>query len=49
MSARDLHVRVESRRSTESSVAVGMERMVEQRAQLARRREELETELASGR
>ena len=48
MSARDLHVRVESRRSTESSVAVGMERMSEQRAQLARRSAELETELASG-
>jgi chromosome segregation protein len=39
---------VESRRSTESSVAVGMERMGEQRAQLARRSAELETELASG-
>jgi chromosome segregation protein len=48
VSARDLHVRVESRRSTESSVAVGMERMGEQRAQLARRSAELETELASG-
>ncbi len=48
LSARDLHVRVESRRSTESSVAVGMGRMIEQRTQLLRRREELETELASG-
>ncbi len=48
MSARDLHVRVESRRSTENSVAIGMGRMVEQRAQLTRRRQELETELASG-
>ncbi|HUL18679.1 MAG TPA: chromosome segregation protein SMC, partial [Steroidobacteraceae bacterium] len=48
MSARDLHVRVESRRSTESSVAVGMERMGEQRAQLARRSAELQEELASG-
>ena len=48
MSARDLHVRVESRRSTENSVGIGMGRMLEQRAQLTRRREELETELASG-
>jgi len=47
-SARDLHVRVESRRSTESSVAIGMGRMLEQRAQLTRRRAELEGELASG-
>ena len=31
LSARDLHVQVESRRSTESSVAVGMGRMIEQR------------------
>jgi chromosome segregation protein len=48
LSARDLHVRVESRRSTESSVTVGMGRMIEQRAQLVRRRVELEGELASG-
>jgi chromosome segregation protein len=48
MSARDLHVRVESRRSTESSVGVGMGRMLEQRAQLTRRREELEAQLSSG-
>jgi len=48
MSARDLHVRVEARRSTESSVGVGMDRMMEQRAQLLRRRAELEAELASG-
>ena len=47
-SARDLHVRVESRRSTESSVAVGMGRMREQREQLTRRAAELEAELASG-
>ncbi len=47
-SARDLHVRVESRRSTESSVALGMSRMSEQREQLLRRRAELEAELASG-
>jgi chromosome segregation protein len=48
INARDLHVRVESRRSTESSVAVGMTRMLEQRAQLTRRGAELEAELASG-
>ncbi len=48
LAARDLHVRVESRRSTESSVAVGMGRMHEQHAQLTRRRGELEAELASG-
>ncbi len=48
LAARDLHVRVESRRSTESSVSVGMGRMHEQHAQLTRRRGELEAELASG-
>ncbi|MBS0379052.1 MAG: chromosome segregation protein SMC [Proteobacteria bacterium] len=48
LAARDLHVRVESRRSTEASVATGMGRMHEQHAQLTRRREELEAELASG-
>jgi len=48
LAARDLHVQVESRRSTESSVAVGMQRMIEQREQLGRRRAELERELASG-
>ncbi len=48
LGARDLHVRVESRRSTESSVAVGMARMHEQHSQLTRRRGELEAELASG-
>ncbi len=46
--ARDLHVRFESRRSTESSVAVGLGRMHEQRAQLSQRRAALEAELASG-
>ena len=48
LGARDLHVQVESRRSTESSVAVGLGRMSEQRGQLTRRRAELEKELASG-
>ena len=40
MSARELQVRVESRRSTQSSVAVGMGRMGEQRSQLDERRRE---------
>jgi chromosome segregation protein len=48
LAARDLHVRVESRRSTESSMAVSVSRMREQCEQLARRRAELERELASG-
>ncbi len=48
LGARDLHVRVESRRSTEISVAAGMGRMHEQHAQLTGRRGELEAELASG-
>ncbi|HEY0768658.1 MAG TPA: chromosome segregation protein SMC [Steroidobacteraceae bacterium] len=48
LTARDLHVRVESRRSTESSMAVGLSRMSEQREQLTHRRAELEQELASG-
>ena len=46
--ARDLHVSVESRRSSESSMAVGLRRMSEQREQLERRRAELEQELATG-
>src|SRR6516225_2668394 len=45
---RDLHVQVEARRSTESSVAQALRRMIEQREQLTRRRTELEQELASG-
>ncbi|MGH8266033.1 MAG: chromosome segregation protein SMC, partial [Steroidobacteraceae bacterium] len=48
LAARDLHVRVETRRSTQQSVAVGVSRMGEQREQLLRRREGLERELASG-
>ncbi|MFZ0009093.1 MAG: hypothetical protein WAK94_12715, partial [Steroidobacteraceae bacterium] len=48
LAARDLHVRFEARRSTESSVAVGLGRMHEQRAQLLERRAALEAELASG-
>jgi chromosome segregation protein len=48
LSARDLHVRVETRRSTEASVAVAVTRMLEQREQLSGRRAALEAELASG-
>jgi chromosome segregation protein len=48
LAARDLHVRFESRRSTESSMAVGLGRMHEQRAQLTERRAALAAELASG-
>jgi len=46
--ARDLLIRIESRRSTEASMTVGINRMIEQREHLARRREELEQELAGG-
>jgi chromosome segregation protein len=48
LTARDLHVRVESRRSTASSVTVGVERMHEQRTHLEQRRAELQGELAAG-
>jgi chromosome segregation protein len=48
VAARDLLIRIESRRSTESSMAVGVSRMAEQRAQAERRRDELEAELSSG-
>ncbi|HEV7448334.1 MAG TPA: hypothetical protein VGO18_37550, partial [Steroidobacteraceae bacterium] len=48
VAARDLLIRIESRRSTESSMGVGVNRMIEQRAQAARRRDELEAELANG-
>jgi chromosome segregation protein len=48
VAARDLMIQMESRRSTESSIAVGVTRMSEQRAQAARRRDELEAELAGG-
>src|SRR6185295_229598 len=48
VAARDLLIRIESRRSTETSVTVGLTRMIEQRAQLAQRCAELEKELASG-
>jgi chromosome segregation protein len=48
VTARDLLIRIESRRSTESSVTVARSRMLEQREQLASRCAELEKELASG-
>ena len=48
IAARDLLIRIESRKSTESSVAVGLTRMVEQRAQLEQRIASLEKELANG-
>jgi len=48
LAVRDLHVQVEARRSTETSVAQALRRMIEQREQLTRRRTELEQELASG-
>jgi chromosome segregation protein len=46
LAARDLHVRFESRRSTESSVSVNLARMTEQRAQLVERVSQLEKELS---
>jgi chromosome segregation protein len=48
VAARDLLIRIESRRSTEASVRVSLGRMIEQRAQLERHGEALETELAGG-
>ncbi len=48
VAARDLLIKIESRRSTESSVSVGVSRMGEQRASAERRRDELEAELAGG-
>jgi chromosome segregation protein len=48
LAARDLHVGFEARRSAESSVAVSVARLGEQREQLARRHGELECELAQG-
>jgi chromosome segregation protein len=48
MGARDLLIKIESRRSTESSVSVSLGRMVEQSAHVVRRRDELEQELAGG-
>ena len=48
LATRDLHVQVEARRSAETSVAVAVGRLSEQRAQLGQRHSELERELALG-
>ncbi|HSY08937.1 MAG TPA: chromosome segregation protein SMC [Steroidobacteraceae bacterium] len=48
LAARDLLIRSEALRTGESSMAVGLKRMAEQRAQLATRCTELESELAGG-
>jgi chromosome segregation protein len=48
LAARDLLIRSESLRSTENSMAVGVQRMTEQRSQVASRCADLERELASG-
>jgi chromosome segregation protein len=48
MGARDLLIKIESRRSTQSSVSVSLGRMVEQSEQVVRRRDELEQEMVGG-
>ncbi|HEV2704178.1 MAG TPA: chromosome segregation protein SMC, partial [Steroidobacteraceae bacterium] len=48
VAARDLIILCESRRTQESSLAMGLARMSEQRAQVAARCAELDAELASG-
>ncbi|MEZ5513822.1 MAG: chromosome segregation protein SMC [Steroidobacteraceae bacterium] len=48
LAARDLLIRIESRRSSIASMGVGLQRMQEQREQSALRCTELETALASG-
>jgi chromosome segregation protein len=48
ITSRDLLIRIESRRSSESSVGVGLKRMADQRVQTQVRSQELETALASG-
>jgi chromosome segregation protein len=48
LAARDLLIRSESLRSTENSMAIGLQRMAEQRTQLASRCADLERELAGG-
>src|SRR5690349_5199330 len=48
LTSRDLLIRIESRRSSESSVAVGLKRMADQRAQTQTRSQELEAALADG-
>jgi len=48
LASRDLLIRIESRRSSESSMSVGLKRMSDQRLQTHTRRDELEAALASG-
>jgi len=48
LASRDLLIRIESRRSSESSMGVGLKRMADQRAQTQARGSELEAALASG-
>ncbi|MHB1828003.1 MAG: chromosome segregation protein SMC [Steroidobacteraceae bacterium] len=48
LAARDLIIRIESRRSAESAAVSALARMAEQRTQLEQRRTELEAELAGG-
>ena len=48
LASRDLLIRIESRRSSESSMGVGLKRMADQRAQTQARGAELEAALANG-
>jgi chromosome segregation protein len=48
LASRDLLVRVESRRSSESSMSTGLKRMADQRVQTQTRESELESALADG-
>ncbi len=48
VAARDLLIRVEGRRSTEGSMDIGLQRMIQQREQLLQRVAELDAELAGG-
>ena len=48
LAARDLIIRIESRRSAEGAAVSALARMADQRAQLEQRRTELEAELAGG-
>ena len=48
LACRDLLIRIESRRSSESSMSVGLKRMADQRAQTQARCAELEAALADG-
>ncbi len=48
LASRDLLVRIETRRSSETSMGTGLQRMADQRAQTQAREQELETALSSG-